>query len=252
MLESNEYIQFSNLINDEVIHLYTKRPFNFNGIKVEKSIMNSQYEEIQKITAYQCKKIIKINQAHTDTVKKIDINNLNDKFSNIDGLVTNLKGVALVTSLADCQGILLYDPKKQVIGNLHSGWRGTLKRIVVNAIQLMHDEYFCNFEDIEVYICPNILKCCFEVDEDVKEQFLQSFDDISINSFITNGKIKDKRQKYFIDMTSINIEILKKSGILEKNIYNSNICTKCMNDKFHSHRGDKILDGRNIAFIVLK
>lgn len=104
----------------------------------------------------------------------------------------------------------------------------------------MVNEYYCNVKDIQVYICPSILKCCFEVDEDV-----------NIEQFIYKGNIKNKKQKYFIDTVSLNIEILKRVGILGKNIYNSNICTKCNNNKFNSHRGDKE-DGRNIALIMLK
>lgn len=50
---------------------------------------------------------------------------------------------------------------KGVIGNIHSGWRGTLKRIIKNAIHLMEENFHCNPSDIEIYICPSILKCCF-------------------------------------------------------------------------------------------
>lgn len=113
----------------------------------------------------------------------------------------------------------------------------------------MIKEYNCNVNNIEVYICPSILKCCFEVDEAVKEQFELTFKDIDIEKFIHKDKIK--KQKYFIDTVGINIEILNKLGIKSQNIYNSNICTKCNNDKFNSHRAD-IGDGRNIALIMLK
>jgi len=116
----------------------------------------------------------------------------------------------------------------------------------------MQDVYNCAINDIEVYICPSILKCCFEVDEDVKNQFVSSFSDILINQYIYKGKVKDSKQKYFIDTIGINIKVLTNYGILEKNIHVSNICTKCNNKEFHSHRGDSIVDGRNIAFIVLK
>lgn len=252
MIINNEYIQFSKLDKNTVAHLYTKKPFDFNGKKIDKSILLSEYEKIQDILNYKCKKIIKPNQIHSNIVKIVDNNNINDKFENVDGLITNIKGVALVTSLADCQGILLYDKRKNVIGNIHSGWKGTLNGIVSNAIKLMQCKYNCDIRDIEVYICPSILKCCFEVDEDVKEQFVANFSNIPINQYVYKGKMKDDKQKYFVDTVGININVLKKYGILEKNIYDSNICTKCNNREFHSHRGDSLVDGRNIAFIVLK
>ena len=41
-------------------------------------------------------------------------------------------------------------------------------------------------------------------------------------------------------------------GVLDKNINTSNICTKCNNNLYHSHRADKDIDGRNIALIAIK
>lgn len=253
MIEKENCIQFENLNkNKEIVHLFTKKPFNFNKKTTDENKIISQYKEIQNITNIKCKKIIKPIQTHTNIVKKIDSTNLNDKFENVDGLITNLKEIALVTSLADCQGILLYDKNKKVIGNIHSGWNGTLHRIIQNAITLMIEEYNCDVKDIEAYICPSILICCFEVDSDVKEKFINEFKDININNYITSGDIKDDKQKYYIDTVSINIEIMKKLGMLEQNIFSSNICTKCNKEHFHSHRGEPNIDGRNIAFIALK
>lgn len=253
MIEKENYIQFKNLTKDaEIVHLFTKKPFNFNGKKMDNNKIISQYEEIEKITNTKCQKIIKPFQTHTNIVRKIDNTNINEKFENVDGLITNLRKVALVTSLADCQGILLYDKNKKVIGNIHSGWNGTLHRIIYNAITLMIKEYNCDVKDIEAYICPSILHCCFEVDNDVKEKFENEFSDIKINNYITLGEIKENKQKYYIDTVSINIDIMKKIGLLEQNIFSSNICTKCNKEIYNSHRGEPNIDGRNIAVIALK
>lgn len=253
MIEEEKYIQFEKLKDkDEIIHYFTKKPLDFNRKKIDENFIKSEYEEMQKLLNYECKKIIMPGQNHTNTVKIVDENNLDDKFENTDGLITNLKNIALITSLADCQGILLYDSHNKVIGNIHSGWKGTLKRIIYEAIILMIKEYNSNPKNIEVYFCPSILQCCFEVDEDVKNEFLEKFSDINIENYISIGKITNNEQKYNIDTVGINVEVIKKLGIEEKNIYTSNICTKCNNNIFHSHRGDKETDGRNIAFIMMK
>jgi len=252
MDETNEFIQFKELSNYGILNLYTKKPFNFNSKIVSKNMISKQYEIIQEKTNYKFTKIIKPNQNHTNIVKKVDLTNINDNFDNVDGLITNIKGVALVTSLADCQGIFLYDPKNNVIGNIHSGWKGTLNRIIINGIKLMISEYNSNIDDIKIYFCPSILKCCFEVEEEVKNKFLNNFSDIKIENYIIKGNIKDKKQKYMIDTVSINIELIKKIGILEKNIFTSKLCTKCNSDIFYSHRADKSNDGRNIALIAIK
>ena len=45
-------------------------------------------------------------------------------YTDVDGLVTNVPGICLVTSYADCVPLYFVDPIKKVIGLSHSGWRG--------------------------------------------------------------------------------------------------------------------------------
>lgn len=250
MKENEKCIQFEKLNNNnEIIHLFTKRPFNFSKLTSTDKI-KKDYQEIEQFFNYNFLKIKKPIQTHTNVVKIVTNDNLDDEFLDVDGLITNLKGVALVTSLADCQGILLYDAQKKVIGNIHSGWKGTLNKIIKNAIEIMQDNFNCNPKNIEAYICPSILKCCFEVDEDVVSMFKNNFDDI--DEYIFKGEIKDNKQKYYIDTVSINVKEMEKLGLLKENIYCSNICTKCHADKYHSYRNDHDQSGRNIALICLK
>lgn len=251
MKENEKCVQFEKLNNNnEIIHLFTKRPFNFSKLTSTEDKIKKDYQEIEQFFNYNFLKIKKPIQTHTNVVKIVTNDNLDDEFLDVDGLITNLKGVALVTSLADCQGILLYDAQKKVIGNIHSGWKGTLNKIIKNAIEIMQDNFNCNPKNIEAYICPSILKCCFEVDEDVVSMFKNNFDDI--DEYIFKGEIKDNKQKYYIDTVSINVKEMEKLGLLKENIYCSNICTKCHADKYHSYRNDHDQSGRNIALICLK
>lgn len=251
--KEQNYLQFKKLNeHSNILHLFTLKPFNFRKNLVSEEEINNQYKTISNLLNNQNLYFLKPIQTHTNIVKCVTIENKCDEFNDVDGLITNLKNVALVTSLADCQGILLYDKNKQVIGNIHSGWKGTLNRIIVNAINLMVSEYNCNTSDIEVYICPSILKCCFEVDEDVKNEFENNFNDISINNYIELGEVKANKQKYYIDTTMINRDILINLGIKKENITISNLCSKCNNDIIHSHRFEGVNSGRNIAVISLK
>lgn len=252
MEEFDSFIQFKELNDYNVINLFSKKPLNFNGRKIDNETINGQYNIIQEKLGYKFIKIIKPNQCHTNVVKKIDISNINDVFDNVDGLITDIKGIALVTSLADCQGILLYDKKKKVIGNIHSGWKGTLNKIIINAINMMIKEYNSSISDIKVYFSPSILKCCFEVDEDVKNDFLNKFSNIDINKYITKGNLIKGKQKYLIDTIGININILETIGIFPDNITTSDICTKCNNNLYYSHRADSDTDGRNILLISMR
>lgn len=249
MIEKNNYIQFKELNNDEIIQLFTKRPFNFNKLTSKEEI-TKQFQEIEKIVNYKFTNIIRPHQTHSSNIKIVNNNNLNDNFDDVDGLVTNLKNIALTTVVADCQAILLYDKKNKVIANIHSGWKGTLNKIIINAINTMIKEFNSNPKDIEAYICPSILKCCFEVDIEVVNMFKENFNDIE--EFIYKGQIKDNKQKYYIDTVAINKNEMKKIGLLENNIHTSNICTMCNPDKYHSYRVDHDKSGRNLALICLK
>ena len=246
------YLSFSRLNEEGIVNAFSLKPYNFRKQFVPDNKIVENYAELQSTLNYHFSKIVKPNQTHTNIVKKVDNFNINDEFNDVDGLITDIKNVALVTSVADCQAILLYDNKKKVIGNVHSGWNGTLNRITQNAIHLMIQEYNCNPNDIEAYICPSILTCCFEVDSDVKNMFQENFMDIDINSCITMGDIKENKQKYFIDTVSINKQILLNMGLKEDNIILSNLCSKCNHEIIHSHRSDGIDSGRNIAIIGLK
>ena len=121
--------------------------------------------------------IANLNAKHKEEVSylKNKIDDLNDE---IDGLVTNKTNISLATTNADCILLLFFDPVKKVIANVHSGWRGTLQRISIEAVNKMKDEYGCNPEDIICCICPSIRKCHFKVHKDVQEPFYNEFKDL--------------------------------------------------------------------------
>lgn len=251
MIEKENYIQFEILKKyDDIAHLSTKKPFNFNNTKIDSKIILSEYEEINKVLNVNPRKIVISCQNHTNLVEVVTEDNIDSTFENeyVDGLITNLKNVALSIRTADCQGILIYDPVKKVIGNVHSGWRGTLGRIINNAITIMIDKYNSNPKDIIVCFCPSILDCCFEVDEDLAIDFNNEFNDIEIDKYIRKGD----NNKYYIDTIGINNALLINIGLDKNNIINSNICTKCNKEKYHSYRGEPDINGRNVSYIVLK
>ncbi len=242
------YYTFERLNNDKVLSLYSKRPMNCNvdviGIEGKKKLI----EEIENDFNYKFKKVqgskFQVHGSDVDVIKDVD-----QVANNVDGLLTNLKGVALEIRTADCQSIFLYDPKKEVIGNIHSGWKGTYQQIVVKAINKMIEEYDSNIEDIEVYINPSILGCCFEVQDDVIEKFREICD---VEKYYTLGDVVEGKQKYYLDTVAINYDKLVELGIKKEHIFLSNICTMCHKDEYFSYRGDNRTDCRNISIICLK
>lgn len=139
---------------------------------------------------------------------------------------------------------MMYDTKKNVIANVHSGWRGTIQKVSAKTIEKMEQIYGCNPKNIICCISPSIRKCHFEVDEDVKNMFENSFKDIS--------KFASKENKWHIDTVKINIEILKEKGVKEENIIDSKICTVCNSNLIHSYRGSNKHNGLEMGIIELK
>ena len=107
--KESSYITFKKLDNQNIINLYTSKPFNFRKGLIKDEEIKQNYINIQNSLNCNFTKIIKPNQNHTNIVKVVTEENTNEVFEDVDGLITNLKNIALVTSLADCQGILLYD-----------------------------------------------------------------------------------------------------------------------------------------------
>ena len=203
---NNKYFTFNNLNKyDDVIHLFTKKIFDFNSNTISIDIINNNYKKIENDFNYKFKCIKKSIQVHSNNVKILTNDNINEEFNNNDGIITNLRGVALVTYVADCQAILLYDPVNKVIGNIHSGWRGTLNSIISVALNLMKDTFNSKYEDIRVYISTSILKCCFEVDRDVMELFKDKFN--YIDNFISFKENNNGEDKYYIDTVKINVKV---------------------------------------------
>lgn len=167
-----------------------------------------------------------------------------EEYNNIDALITKKENLILTATSADCNLILIYDPKNKVIANVHSGWLGTLNRVVVNTINGMIKEYQTDPKDLICCICPSIRVCHFEVDEDVYQKFKQTIKDIKYYKFINN--------KWHIDLVNIIIDDLINLGINKDNIIDSNICTVCNSNTMHSYRVHKENFGLNMGFICIK
>ena len=165
----------------------------------------------------------------------------------VDGLITNEKGVTLVTYYADCTPLYFIDVKKQVIGLAHAGWRGTVKRIGEEMILNMVEKYKSDVSDIVVAIGPAIGQCCYEVDEECCKNFKE------MKNLDRDKFIKDRKNgKYMIDLLETNKQIVKSVGVKESNIVVSDLCTRCNNELLWSHRATNGFRGGMAAFMSIK
>ncbi len=262
-----QYLQFRKLLeyNKIITHAYSLGlNLNFRTAKMDKEkLLKNELNEVIQSYKNICNSIgedytnvVKTNQEHTDNIQTInkkinkrflDINL--ESYKNTDGLITNRPNVLLSTTNADCILMMFFDPVTKTIANIHSGWRGTLKRISVKTVEKMKKEFKCNPKDIICCICPSIRKCHFEVDSDVKEMFEIEFQDIErFNKIVVKQKIQ---KKWNIDTVLINKIILEQTGLKLENIIDSGICSVCNSDLIHSYRVEKEGYGLATAIITL-
>ena len=255
-----EYLQFRRLLDyPEIVHCYTlsENGFNVAGNDTyadKKEIVFENYKKLSTELNVDYNNILRPYQIHSDTISCVEekIDNIEifpKRYQNVDGLLTNKIDIVFSLTFADCIPIFLYDPVKKVIGNIHSGWKGTLKKIGKKAVEKMIMNYGCNPKDIICCIGPSIRKDHFEVSEDVYNMFYNEFKYTNqINDFILNCD----NGKYHIDTVLINMIMIKEVGIKEENIIDSNICTVCNSELMHSYRKNGEHAGRNTAIIGMR
>ena len=246
----DHYFTFDRINNERILSFYSRKPLDFGGAALEAEGRRKLIESIEADFGYKFRAVKQCTkQVHGDRVVIVNKENLCEETGPADGLLTDLRGVALEIHTADCQSVFLYDPVRNVIGNVHSGWKGTVQKIAPKAAQLMMYHYGSRPQDIEIYINPSILQCCFEIEEDVVKQFAAIVD---VSKYCRKDRIVDGRQKYFMDTTAVNRDLLAELGIPKENIFLSGVCTMCVNKEYHSYRGDHHVTGRNGSMICLK
>lgn len=258
------YITFPNINDEDAVCAFTTRMGGvsrgryasmnmgfLNGDKRENVLEN--YRRIFDILGLDHKKAVLSHQTHTDNIRivtKEDIGKgiVRDRdYTDIDGLITNVKGVALVTQFADCVPLIFYDPVEKIVATSHAGWRGTVAEIGFKTVEKMAKEFGSDPKNIKAAIGPSIGKCCYEVDDAVANP-LKEIKYLNLEKVLfskTNGKFQ-------LDLREANRQILLKAGVKNENICVSDLCTCCHSEYFHSHRATMGNRGNLAAIVALK
>lgn len=193
-------------------------------------------------------------QTHTANIRKVveedagkGITKERD-YQDVDGLITNVPGITLVTFYADCVPLYLVDPEKRAVGLVHSGWKGTVKRIGQATVDAMGREYGTRPEDLIVCIGPSICQDCFEVGEEVVREFRAAFDPC----YHTELSYKKGSGKHQLNLWRANQIIFEEAGVRRENIHTTDICTHCNPEYLFSHRTTGNERGNLAAFLCLK
>jgi purine-nucleoside/S-methyl-5'-thioadenosine phosphorylase / adenosine deaminase len=158
-----------------------------------------------------------------------------------DAVITREAGVLIGVQVADCVPVLVYDRRKEVIGAVHAGWRGTSEGILKNTLRTMMEKFMCESSDILIAIGPSIKSCCYEVGYDVVH---------AVGHGTGEGEyLLHKGERYCLDLPTANKYQAMSVGVPEAGIWLSGECTFCNPDKFFSYRYAKGSTGRQGGFI---
>lgn len=214
-------------------------------------------ENFRRITAaigVDCENLVFSQQTHTTNVRVVTEEDRGMGFTkkleytDVDGLVTNVPGICLVTFYADCVPLYFVDPVKKAIGLSHSGWRGTVGKIGKVTVEMMKKEYGSDPKDIIAAVGPSICQDCYEVSEDVIMQFQKNFKETDWPQLF----YKKENGKYQLNLWKANELIFQEAGILSEHIAVTNVCTHCNSDVLYSHRTTGNQRGNLAAFLALK
>ena len=220
----------------------------------KKEHVDENYRRISGILSCDMGDFVVSDQTHTTNIYKVTAADkgkgvVREKdYHDIDGLITNEKGVVLTTMFADCVPLFILDPVKKAIGLVHSGWRGTVNKIGKAAIAAMTKEYGTNPADLIVGIGPSICKDCYEVSMDVADAFGEAFQESGMLDKIVYPK---NQEKAMLDLWQANMAVFLEAGVLAENIHVTDLCTCCNPDVFFSHRASNGKRGNLAAFMAL-
>jgi len=199
--------------------------------------------------------VVRVRQAHGDGVVRVDealVSHerfpqlLLDEGVGYDALLTNLPGLALVVTTADCLPLLIHDPVGGAVAAVHAGWRGTAKGIAARAIQAMGAAYGTRPGDCRVAIGPGIGGCCYEVDAAVTDAMGRTLPTWKEHAVPTRAG------HFRLSLAGVNRAILERVGVRPEHIDNLGLCTVCRGDLFFSYRAEKPRTGRMMNLIVLR
>lgn len=202
--------------------------------------------------------MVKSKQTHTDVVKIVTRENGGDgilrpldESEPYDGLITNEKNLLLCTVEADCVPVYFYDPVKEVIAMVHSGWKGTVKKISQVTIEKMKSAFGSQASGMLVAIGPHICKDCYEVGEDLYEEFSKTFDSAEMEKIFR----PKNQEKYLLNLEEAVRLTLLECGVVAENIFSAGVCTlhsQVEGYSFCSYRRTKSKTERMLTAIMMK
>lgn len=195
------------------------------------------------------------HQTHTTNVLRVTREHagmgftVTRNFHDVDGFVTDVPGLMLVTAYADCVPLYFADTRLHVIGLSHSGWRGTVNNMAQATVDKMSYEFGSRPCDIAAFIGPSICASCYEIGDDVARNFRDRYG--AESEKILTKKEAASEDKYYLNLHAANRINMLNAGISPQNIHVTDICTCCNPELLFSHRASKGKRGGLCGYMMI-
>ena len=216
--------------------------------------VRENYRRIAAAVGFETDRLVFTHQTHTNHVRVVTEADAGKGFvrerdyTDVDGLVTDVPQLVLTTFYADCVPLFFIDPVHRAIGLSHSGWRGTVSDIAAATVRTMQGEYGSRPEELLVGIGPSICQDCYEVSEDVIEEFRASYEEkLWMRLYREKGN-----GKYQLNLWEACRQNLLRAGVLPDRIEVTDLCTCCNPQIFFSHRASGGKRGNLAGFLMIR
>ena len=243
IIRSNIFNEFPNILFGLSTKIGDEKniPYYFNmskSIGDDEERVNKNRKSFFSKFNLQPENVIIQKQIHSDIINIVD-----KPEENLEGdaLITQTPNLGLAISTADCNNIYIYDKSKKVIAAVHSGWRGTEKRILEKTLLKLKEEFKSLPNDLIVYAAPSISQENYEVGEEVATKFDEKY----------LKKSTENKDKFLLDLKLANYDMLVDFKIPKENIQLSMMCSYDVKE-LQSYRRDGKDSGRALGIIVMK
>lgn len=216
--------------------------------------VKENYLRIAEAIGFSTDDMVFSHQTHTNHVRVVTEDDrgkgyaADQDYQDVDGLVTNVPGLVLVTFYADCVPLFFADPEHGAIGLSHSGWRGTVSDIAGVTVRTMQEAYGSDPARIIAAVGPSICRSCYEVSGDVIVQVREQYPP-RMWPLLYDTKANGK---YQLDLWEVCRQNMMRAGVRPEHIAVTDVCTCCNPDILYSHRASRGKRGNLAAFLSLE
>lgn len=223
------------------------------GREQNRENVRENHRRLAAAVGYNPERMVFSRQTHTTNVMVVRREDRgkgytkHQEFDDIDGLVTDVPGIPLVTFYADCVPLLIVDPVHHAIGCSHSGWRGTVGNMGKSTLEVMKREYGTDPAEAYAAIGPSICQDCYEVSEDVIEQFRNAYPEKMWSVLFC----EKENGKYQLNLWEACRQNFLSAGMMPDHVSLPDICTCCNPGFLFSHRASHGKRGNMAAVLML-